>query len=150
MPRRYSLAYLPTPCLQSTAIVRTLYVATVISLCELVHRRISLFDVLPSVLVSTSPRFFLARSFLRSVICFRTEIGRVPFPLGLSPFVREMLISRGGFGIRLDLTGFHSPVESDAYLQVFLFPSAFRDDTACLPWSLRRTVWDVGLTGLAP
>ena len=46
-------------------------------------------------------RFFLALSFLRSVIFPKMKYGRVPFPLGLSPFAPEMLFSRCGFGIPL-------------------------------------------------
>ena len=46
-------------------------------------------------------RFFHAFSFLRKVIFSKIKIGRVPFPLGLSPFAPEMLFSRYGFGIPL-------------------------------------------------
>ena len=98
-------AVLPTPCSPSIAIVRTLCVATVISLflarsqlrsrSDIALRRAALRAGL------SLRRFFLAFSFLRSVIFFRTKIGRVSFSLGLSPFAPEMLFSRGGFGIPL-------------------------------------------------
>ena len=98
-------AALPTPCFPSIAIVRTLCVATVISLFRARSRSRSRSDIAlrPAALRAglSLRRFFLAFSFLRLVIFFRTKIGRVPFPLGLSPFAPDELFSRGGFGIPL-------------------------------------------------
>ena len=58
---------------------------------------------------SPSPFFFLARICLFSIIFSRIEMGRVLFSRLLSPFVPEVLISRGGFGFPLPRRPFHLP-----------------------------------------
>ena len=66
-----TLAALPTPCLPPIAIVRTLCVATVISLlraCSLSHIALRRAALRSGLNIS---RFFLALCFLRSVIYSR-------------------------------------------------------------------------------
>ena len=120
-------AALPTPCFSSITIARTLCVAR--SRSHIALRRAALRAGL------NLRRFFLALSFLRSVIFSKINSVRSLSPWGC-PGSRLRYCSRGvdsTFHFRVDLPGFHSPVKSGAYSRALLSPSAFRDDAACLP-----------------
>ena len=76
-------------------------------------------------------RFFLALIFLRKAFFSKIKFGRVPFPLGLSPFAPELLFSRGGFGIPLPRRPVRLPFLGRIWCLLADAPLSFRFPKRC-------------------
>ena len=126
----------PSLCLPSTAIVRTLCGATVISRPR--PRARFLLSRCRRRRRSALPRRFRLRA--RNFLLFSTSS---LISLSLSPFLPFVLVSRRGFSRPTPRRSSHLPShgESGAYSQAPLLLPAFRGGTPGLvPWPLVRTV----------
>ena len=123
-----------TPCVLSTAIVRTLCVATVIS-----SPRARARFLLPFCRMKR--RSALPRGLRLHANVLLLSVAFSFFSLSLSPFLPCTMFSRRGFSRLTPRSLFRLRGESGAYSRASLLPPAFRGGTPFLmAWPLVRTI----------